>query len=128
MARIRPHAVGSVTAGPGGGSGEVVLHWSAVTDTDGYRIVRSASSSGTFDVTCTVNVVTGVTSADSGVVNVRSAQHSYVPASKMSGRDTSASFDYIEVRGAGQRCFKVIAVNTAGDSAASKVVCGSPPS
>jgi hypothetical protein len=116
-----------VTAGAGHGSGEVVLHWSAVTDADGYRILRSPTASGTFGVTCTLNVVTGATSASSGVVNVSSVHHSYVPASTMSGRDSSASFEYVEVRGADKRCFTVVAFNTAGDSASSTVVCGSPP-
>jgi hypothetical protein len=105
----------------------VVLGWGAVTDADGYKILRSASARGTFELTGTLNVVTGATSAAAGVVNIRSPHHSYYPASKMTGRDTSASFEYVEVRDAGERCYKVIAFNAAGDSAPSRVVCGSPP-
>ncbi len=118
--------VATVSAGPGGGSGEVSLHWNSAAYADGYKILRSTSASGTFALTLTMNVITGVTSATAGVVNVSSAQHSYVPASKMSGRDTSATFEYVEVRGDGQRCFKVVAFNTVGDGAASTVVCGTP--
>ena len=127
MPGIRPHAVAVVTAGPGGGSGEVVLDWNAATDADGYKILRSASASGAFELTGKFNVITGATSAAKGVVNIWSTQHSYFPATRMTGRDTSASFEYVEVRDAGERCYKVIAFNAAGDSAPSKVVCGSPP-
>ena len=104
----------------------MALTWGAVSDAIGYKILRSASASGTSELTCTLNAVTGATSAAAGVVNIWSTQHSYIPASTMSGRDTSASFEYVEVRGAGERCFKVIAFNAMGDSAPSKVVCGSP--
>jgi hypothetical protein len=127
MPRSRPHAVTTVSASLGPGSGEVAVNWGAVSDADGYKILRSTSANGLFKQTGKLNVITGVTSAAAGVVNIWSYQHSYVPAKKMSGRDTSKSFEYVETIGSGKRCFKVVAFNTAGDSAASKVVCASPP-
>ena len=105
----------------------MALDWGAVSGADGYKILRSSSANGPLTQTVKLNVVTGVTSAATGVINIRSDQHSYVPAKKMTGRDTSKSFEYVETIGSGKRCFKVVAFNTAGDSAASKVVCGNPP-
>jgi hypothetical protein len=106
----------------------VAVSWNAVSDATGYRIYRADSPDGEFVRVARINVVTGSTSATPGVVNIWSVQHSYVPSGgALSSPDTSATFEYVEVTGAGQRCFKVVAFNDAGRGHSSSISCSSPP-
>jgi hypothetical protein len=117
-----------VGAAPGGGSGEVAVHWDAVAGATGYRVLRSDAPDGAYEVRADVDVITGATNADEGVTNVFSAQHVYVPdGGALAAPDRSARFDYVEVGGPEERCFQVIAVNAGGESAPSEPACASPP-
>jgi hypothetical protein len=123
-----PRAVEVVTAGPGGGSGEVVLDWDTVTGATGYRVLRSGSRDGPFEVVADFDVTTGSTTASADVVNIWSEQHSYVPSEgTLDAPDRSPWFQYVDVSGSEQRCYRVVTYNAVGDGAASVVVCSSPP-
>lgn len=122
-----PGAVTVVTAGPGGGSGEVELDWDAVAGATGYRVLRGAAVDGPFEIAADLDVTTGSTTAAPQVVNIFSEQHSYLPSDgPLAAPDPSPRFQYVDVT-AGERCFQVIAYNAAGDGPASAVACGSPP-
>jgi hypothetical protein len=123
-----PRAVSDVSAGPGGGSGEVVLNWDAVTGATGYRVLRSAAPNGPFETVADLNVTTGSATAAPDVVNVWSEEHSYIPsAGALDAPDRSPEFQYIDVVSAEQRCYRVVAYSAAGDGPASVTACGSPP-
>jgi hypothetical protein len=90
-------------------------------------VLRSDIADGDFEVTAELDVTTGAATASADVVNVFSDQHSYIPPSgTLEGPDQSPQFSYVDV-GSRQRCFRVIALNAAGDGPASDVVCGAPP-
>ena len=122
-----PGVVTIVSAGPAGGSGEVMLTWDAVTNAMGYRVPRSDAADGQFEIVADLDVTTGSATAAADVVNIYSDQHSYVPArGTLDGPDRSPRFSYVDL-GSEQRCFRVIAYNAAGDGPASVVACGAPP-
>jgi cytoskeletal protein RodZ len=122
-----PGTVSVITAGPGGGSGEVELAWDAVAGATGYRVLRGAAIDGPFGPAADLDVTTGSTTASPGVVNIFSEQHSYLPSDGPLGApDQSPRFQYVEVT-SGERCFRVIAYNAVGNGPASTSACGSPP-
>jgi hypothetical protein len=122
-----PGVVTIVGVGPGGGSQEVLLTWQAVANASGYRVLRSDTADGDFEVTAELDVTTGAATAAADVVNVFSGQHSYIPPrGTFEGPDQSPQFSYVDL-GPRQRCFRVIAFNAAGDGPASDVACGAPP-
>lgn len=122
-----PGVVTIVGVGPGGGSGEVQLTWEALANATGYRVLRSATVDGEFEVTAELDATTGAATAPADVANVFSDQHSYIPPrGTFEGPDQSPQFSYVDV-GSRQRCFRVIAFNSAGDGPASDVACGAPP-
>jgi len=122
-----PGVVTIVSAGPGGGSGEVELIWEATANATGYRVRRSDTANGAFEVTAELDVTTGAATAAADVVNVFSEEHSYIPPrGTFEGPDQSSRFSYVDV-GNRQRCFRVIAFNTVGEGPASDVACGAPP-
>jgi hypothetical protein len=91
-------------------------------------VLRSEAACGPFEVVADFNVTTGSVTADDDVVNIWSAEHSYVPLwNPFTGPDRSPWFEYVEISRTGERCFKVLAYNQAGDGPASVVACGSPP-
>lgn len=123
-----PGPVTVISAHSGGGSGEVALDWNAVEGATGYRVLRSDTASGPFDVFADIDIVTGAATAADEVVNIWSQQHSYIPAgSPLTSPDQSPWFQLVEVGGSGERCYRVVAYNAAGDAPASSVACGSPP-
>jgi hypothetical protein len=122
-----PGAVSVISARTGGGSGEVELTWGAVADASGYRVLRSDGVDGDFEVTAELDVTTGTATASADVVNVFSEEHSYIPpGGGFEGPDQSSQFSYVDL-GDHRRCFRVIAVNAAGDAPPSDVACGAPP-
>jgi hypothetical protein len=123
-----PEVVNVVAAGPGGGSGEVVVRWNAVPAATGYQVVRALTATSSFETMADFNTFTGFVTAGPGVVNLWSTGYTYVPPGTAGSLpDRSPAFEYVEVRGAGDRCFRVIAYNAAGSAPASKTVCSPPP-
>ena len=123
-----PGAVEVVTAGPGGGSGEITLRWNAVANVTGYRVLRANAAGGPFTVDADVNITTGKATAATEVTNIFSSQRTYIPpGATATAPDPSPRFEYVEVGGNVQHYFRVVAYNASGDAPASAVVCGSPP-
>jgi hypothetical protein len=123
-----PGAVQVISAGSGGGSGEVVVDWDAVAGATGYRVLRAGATSGPFRIVADMDVLTGSTEAAAEVVNLWSEEHTYVPSGgALDAPDRSPWFQYVEVTGSDRRCFRVIAYNAAGEGEPSVVACGSPP-
>lgn len=122
-----PGVVTITRVGPGGGSGEVILTWEALTSATGYRVLRSETAEGAFEVAAELDVTTGAATAADGIANIYSDHYSYVPQRRpFEGPDESPQFSLVDA-GFRQRCFRVIAFNAAGDGPASDVACGVPP-
>jgi hypothetical protein len=124
-----PGVVDVVTAGPGGGSGEIKLRWNAVANVTGYRVLRASAAIGPFSVNADIDTTTGKATAGSDVTNIWSQQRSYVPSGATTAMpDSSPWFEYVEVisGGAAPRYFRVVAYNANGEAPASAIVCGSP--
>jgi hypothetical protein len=118
----------TVSAGAGGGSGEVALHWGAVAGATGYRVLRAGSEDGEYDIAADLDVTTGATTVASGVTNIWSEQHTYLPSGgALDAPDRSSRYDFVDVGASQQRCFRVLAYNAAGDGPPSDPSCGSPP-
>ncbi len=111
-----PGPVTGVSAGAGGGSGEILVNWDAVADATGYRVYRSSSAEGPFVASASIAAATGVTSVEFGgsYENIQVWQ------------PTSFSFQYVESVDNARAYFRVAAFNTAGSGPRSGVVCGSP--
>ena len=112
-----------MAASPGGGSGEVIVDWSAAGGATGYRVERASSATSTFETVAVFDTTTGHATVAAGVVNLWSSGYSYVPVrSGGSLPDRSPSFQYVEYPVDHTRCYRVTAVNAAGRSRASVVV------
>lgn len=123
-----PGPVTVVQAYPGGGSGEVVLDWDAVAGATGYRVLRARCPGGRFRRVADIDITTGRATAAPDVVNIWSAQHSYIPSGgTLPAPDSSPWFQYVDVGWSGQRCYRVVAYNAAGAAPPSVVTCASPP-
>ena len=107
-----PQPVSELDAGSAGGSGEIRLDWSGVAEATGYRVYRADAPDGPFQLAADLDVASGDATRADGVTNVWS------PA-----RD---EYQYIEYGEATRRYFRVVAYNSAGESAPSPTVCGSP--
>jgi hypothetical protein len=83
-----PNSVSRLSAGSGGGSGEVVVRWGTVVGAIGYRVLHAATVHGPFSIAADVNVQTGKTSAVEGVTNIWSNRWTYHPPAL-----ASSSFD-----------------------------------
>lgn len=122
-----PRPVTVVTASPGGGAGEVTVDWNAVDGATGYRVDRASSATSTFETVAEFDITTGHATVAAGVVNLWSTGYTYVPATPDGSLpDRSASFQYVEYPVSDVRCYRVFAVNVAGRSPASAVVCSGP--
>jgi hypothetical protein len=105
------------------------VHWNAVTGATGYRVERASSASGPYTAVAVFDVTTGRATVAVGVVNLWSTGYRYVPAgSAGSLPDRSPWFEYVEYPVDRTLCYRVAAVNAAGRSPASVVVCSGPPS
>jgi hypothetical protein len=123
-----PGSVAVLTAGAGGGSGEVQLDWDGISGANGYRVYRAAATGGPFSVSADVNLTTGRTTVESGVTNIWSDTQNFYPLSSTAGAERSLHFHYVEILSGSvyARYFRVIAYNSGGDGPASVVVCGAP--
>jgi hypothetical protein len=113
-----PGVVTIVYAGPGGGSGEVMVTWATTAGATGYRVYRSAVAAGPFVLSATFDVATASTTValSGGYESIQIWQ---------SG---SGEVQYVEaIRGA-RGYFQVVAFNSGGDGPRSGVVCGDAPS
>jgi hypothetical protein len=106
----------------------VFLDWSASEGASGYRVMRAGTSDGELTEVARIDVTTGLATAGPEVVNIWSGAHSYLPSDgPLTSPDRSPELHYVEVGGAGQRCFRVVAYNEGGDAPPSIAACGSPP-
>jgi hypothetical protein len=123
-----PAAVVAV-AGTGGGSGEVQVDWNAVPGATGYQVLQTNTAGRHARVVADFNITTGRTRAAPQVTNIWSAEHSYIPdRGPLTRVDQSPWFQYVDVLSvAGQRCYRVLAYNTAGHGPKSAVTCAAPP-
>jgi Protein of unknown function (DUF4232) len=120
-------AVVIAAAGTGGGSGEVVLDWTAVPAATGYRVIRTNAAGGQRRVMATFDITTGRITAAAEVVNIWSTEHSYRPdRGPLTRTDRSTHFTYVDV-GAGRRCYRVQAFSAAGNGPLSAASCAAPP-
>ena len=110
-----PGAVTVIRAGPGGGSGEIVVHWDAVAGATGYRVLESGGAGGPYAVVADHDVATRQTTAaaEDGIT--------------VWSPDGSPWFEYIEVGEPRVRWFQVVAYNDAGAATPSIAASGSPP-
>lgn len=128
-----PGSVAVVEARTGGGSGETEIGWNAVRHATGYRVLRSTVDGGPWDVLIEIDVTTGEVAGpqptDTRLVTIWSSQHRYRPGTvdPLTAPDTSDRFQMVEVGGPGQRCYRVVAFNAAGDGPASTPACAVPP-
>ncbi|NYI41212.1 hypothetical protein [Demequina lutea] len=111
-----PGQVTTVSAGPGGGSGETLLNWDGVAGATGYRVYRSSSAAGPFVASASVVVATGATAVEFG------GGYEFIQI----WRPTSDSYQYVEVVDNVHAYFRVAAFNAGGTGPRSVVVCGSP--
>ena len=110
-----PGPVTVVSAGPGGGSGEIQVSWAGVADATTYRVERATTAAGPFATTATVSAATGSGPHDASVVNLYRS---------------GADFFYVDVPADAapnrSRFYRVTASNASGAAAPSAVVCGAP--
>lgn len=111
-----PGQVTTVTAGPGGGSGETLVSWDGVADATGYQVYRSSSASGPFVASASVIAATGATTIEFG------GGYEFIQIWK----PASDSFQYVEAVDNARAYFRVAAFNAAGMGPRSATVCGSP--
>lgn len=96
----------------GGGSGEVVLRWTAVPNATSYRVYRSASPDGPFSPAAEYDVAT--------------AQDRMIAGEATMIWYSSGDFEYVEASFPGPVYFRVAGYNAAGEGPRSGVVCSSP--
>lgn len=124
--RVRPCSR-RAWATPGAGSGEVAVGWAAVPRATGYRVIRTTAAGAQLRVVADFTITTGRIAAAPEVVNVWSAQHSYVPdRGRLTQLDRSGRFEYVDV-GTGRRYYRVLAYNSAGSGPLSAVTGAIPP-
>jgi hypothetical protein len=81
-----------------------------------------------FAIAADFDVTTGITTTVPEVVNIWSAQHTYVPSGgALDEPDRSPWFEMVTIRvnSASKFCFRVIAYNAAGAAPPSAIACGS---
>lgn len=110
-----PGQVTTVSAGPGGGSGEIVVNWNTVPDATGYRVYRSTSADGPFVPAASVMVATGATTIEFD------GSYEYIQIWPPS----SNAYEYVEASIGSPGYFRVAAFNAAGTGPRSAVVCAS---
>jgi hypothetical protein len=136
-AAVLPGPVTVISAGHGGGSGEIQLNWNAVAGANGYQVSRATSVGGPFSVTADINVTTGKTTTNGlpidtpgSVINIHSFRQGYFPLSTATPVPTPPSryFQYTDIATltGPSSYYTVTAYNAAGAGPASVVVCGSP--
>lgn len=116
----------AVSARPGGGSGEIAVRWDATPGATGYRVLRADAAAGPFGVIADIDVTSGARTAAAEVTTIWSQAHRYGEGT-LAAPDPSPWFELIEVGGARQRCFQVVAYAPAGQGQASATACSTSP-
>jgi hypothetical protein len=112
-----PGQVTGVTAGAGGGSGEILVSWDPVANATGYRVYRSSLPDGPFARSASFDVATGRTTIEAEF------PYEYIGIYP----SWPQRFEYVDaVPVDGPAYFKVTAFNSGGESAPTAVVCGTP--
>lgn len=115
------------SAGSAGGSGEVQVEWNAVARATGYRVYHTDSTGHHAQLMVDINIVTGRTTAATGVGTVWSDEHNYVPyQGPLTGMDHSSRFRYVDAISSTTRYYRVRAYNAAGAGPLSAVTGGTP--
>jgi hypothetical protein len=90
--------------------------------------VARLGEDGPFTEVAAVDITTGDVMAATGIVNLFSAEHTYLPRSgALTSPDESSRFELVDISPPAPRCYQVIAYNEFGDGEPSTAVCGSPP-
>lgn len=111
-----PGQVTTISAGHGGGSGEIVVDWNAVANATGYRVYRSLSADGPYVGAASIVAATGVTSVEFG------GSYQLIQI----WQSSPTTFQYVEVIDIAPVYFRVAAFNATGTGSKSTVVCGAP--
>ncbi len=111
-----PAAVSGLSAGPGGGSGEIVVHWTGTPDATGYRVYRTSAPGGSMTRSASYSIATGATTVEYGGTYEFIGIWSYSPN----------SFEYVEVVNGQPGYFVVAAFNSAGEGPRRGPVCAVP--
>ena len=111
-----PGAVSGLSAGPGGGSGEILVHWTGTSDATGYRVYRASAPGGSMTRSASYSIATGATTVEYSGTYEFIGIWSYSPN----------SFEYVEVVDGQPGYFVVAAFNSAGEGPRQGTVCAVP--
>lgn len=111
-----PAAVSGLTAGPGGGSGEISVRWTGTPDATGYRVYRSSAPGDPMRRSASFIISAGSTTVEFG-----GAYESIVIWSP-----STNTFEYVEVVDGQPGYFVVAAFNAAGEGPLQGTVCAVP--
>lgn len=113
-----PGAVTGVRAGPGGGSGEIMVWWEPAPGATGYRVYRSDAAGGPYVAAASIDMDTGAVTVEYGGWY----EHIWMVA----GIQSPTAIEYGEVVSP-VGYYRVAAFNDGGEGAWSSAVCGQPP-
>lgn len=111
-----PAAVSNLTAGPGGGSGEIVVQWTGTPDATGYRVYRSSPPGHSMTHAASYSVATGSTTVEFG------GTYEFIQIWSPSPN----TFEYVEAVDGQPGYFVVAAFNSAGEGPLQGTVCAVP--
>lgn len=111
-----PAAVSNLTAGSGGGSGEIVLHWRGTPDATGYRVYRTSAPGDSMTRSASYVIATGSTTVQYG------GSYEFIQIWSPS----SNAFEYVESVDGQPGYFVVAAFNSAGEDPLQGTVCAVP--
>ena len=111
-----PAAVSGLSAGPGGGSGEISVRWTGTPGATGYRVYRSSTPGGPMTRAASFSLATGHTTVEFG--------GSYESIQIWS--PSPNTFEYVEAVDGQPGYFVVVAFNSAGEGPRQGTVCAVP--
>jgi hypothetical protein len=106
-----------VVASPGGGSGEILVLWDAITGATGYHVYRADAAEGPYRPAASIDVTTGVVTVEYG------EWYEYIGI--VPGIPSPTGVEYVEAIGT-FGYFRVTAFNAGGEGPMSGVVCAEP--
>lgn len=111
-----PGAVSGLSAGPGGGSGEIVVNWTGTSDATGYRVYRSSAPGGPMTRGASYSLATGSTTVE--FAGAYEFIQIWAPS--------ASTFEYVEAVDGQPGYFVVVAFNSAGEGPRAGAVCAVP--